>query len=83
MSFCADHDKLSKIDDKVNTNFRGLNVPEDGVKRESFTILSTDYLLAYESKYYRPVYVDNSAYKIVNMQMTNFFDNNLFESDES
>ena len=52
MPFCADHDKLSKIDDKVNTNFRGLNVPEDGVERESFTILSIDYLLAYESKHY-------------------------------
>ena len=83
MPFCADHDKLSKIDDKVNTNFRGLNVPEDGVERESFTILSIDYLLAYESKHYWPVYLDNSAYKIVNMEMTNFFDNNLFESDES
>ena len=52
MPFCADHDKLSKTDDKVNTNFRGLNVPEDGVERESFTILSIDYLLAYESKHY-------------------------------
>ena len=29
--------------DKVYTNFFGLNVPEDGVKCESFTIISIDY----------------------------------------
>ena len=32
--------------DKFSTNFPGLNVIEDGVKRGSFTVISIDSLLA-------------------------------------
>ena len=55
--------KTKKIiyDDKVFTIFRGLNVPEDGVECEFFTIISIDSLLVYESKYYLEVYLDNCA----------------------
>ena len=42
-------------------NFRGLNVPEDGVVCESFTIISIDSLLVYENKYFLQVYGDNCA----------------------
>ena len=31
--------------------FRDLNVPEDNVECESFTVISIGYLLVYESKY--------------------------------
>ena len=31
---------------KVNTSFCGLNVPEDGVGCESFTVISIDFLFA-------------------------------------
>ena len=48
--------KIRTYGDKVYTNFRGLNVPEDGKKCESFTIISIDSLLVYESKYYLIVY---------------------------
>ena len=44
--------KIRTNDDKVYTDFRGLNVPEDGVECKSFTINSTDSLLVYENKYY-------------------------------
>ena len=43
-------------------------VPEDGVKYEFFTIISTDALIIYESKYLQG-YLDNCAYKVVNTQM--------------
>ena len=33
-----------------------INLPEDGVACESFTIVSIDSLLAYENKYYLQVY---------------------------
>ena len=33
-------------------NFCGLNVPEDDTECESFTIISVDYLLVCENKYY-------------------------------
>ena len=36
---------------KVYTNVCGLNVIEDDIKCESFTVISIDYLLVYESKY--------------------------------
>ena len=56
--------------DQIYTNFCGLNVPEDVVECESFTIIiSIDSLLVYENKYYLQLYLDNCAYKLVNTQM--------------
>ena len=34
--------------DKVYTNFRGLNVPEDDIECESFIVISIDSLLVYK-----------------------------------
>ena len=39
-------------------------------------------LLAYESKYYLQVYLDNCAYKIVKTQMLDYLGENLFETDK-
>ena len=71
--------KIRTYGDKVYTNFRGLNVPEDDIECESFTVISIDSLLVYENKYYLQVYLDNCAYKIVNKQMTDYLDENIFE----
>ena len=43
---------IKTFDDKVYTNFRGLNVSETDIKCESFTVISIDYLLVYDKKYY-------------------------------
>ena len=37
--------KIRTNSDNVHTNFRGLNVPEDDIECESFTVISIDYLL--------------------------------------
>ena len=55
-----------------------LNVPEDDIESEYFTAISIDSLLVYEDKYYLQVYLDNCAYKLVNKQMTDYLDENLF-----
>ena len=68
--------KIKTYGDKVYTNFRGLNMPEDC---ESFTVISIDSLLVYDSKYYLQVYLDNCTYRIANKQMTDYPDENLFE----
>ena len=52
-------------------------MPEDDIECESFTVISIDSLLAHENK----LYLDNCAYKIANKQMTDYLDDNLFESD--
>ena len=52
--------------DNVYTKFRGLNVKEDDIECKSFTVISIDSLLVYESKCYLQVYLDNCAYKVVN-----------------
>ena len=57
--------KIKTYGDKVYTNFCALNVPHVDIKSESFTIISIDSSLIYESKYYLQVYLDNCAYKIV------------------
>ena len=61
--------KIRTNGDKAYTNFRGLNVPEDDVEWESFTIISIDSSLVYENKYHLQVYLDNYAYKIVSTEM--------------
>ena len=71
--------KMRTFSDKVYTNFRGLNVPEDNIECESFTVISIDFLLVFDKKYYLHVYLDNCAYKTVNKQMADFLDENLFE----
>ena len=71
--------KIRTYRDKVYTNFRGLNVPEDDIKCESFTVIPIDSLLAYKNEYYLQVYLDNYAYKISNKKMTDYLDDNLFE----
>ena len=45
------------------------------------TIISSDSLLAYRNKYYLQVYLDNCAQKIANKQITDFLDDNLFETN--
>ena len=40
--------KIRTYGDKVYTNFRGLNVPEDDTEFESFTIISIDFLFVYK-----------------------------------
>ena len=74
--------KRSTYGDKVYTNFRGVNVPEDDMAYKSFTAISIDYLLGYENKYYLQVYLDNCAYKIVGKQIIDYLRENLFETDE-
>ena len=44
--------KIRTHGDKVYTNFRDLNIPEDDIECESFTVISVDSLLVYEKKYY-------------------------------
>ena len=44
--------KIRTYGEKVYTNFLGLNMLEDGVKWESFTIISIVSFLIYENKYY-------------------------------
>ena len=39
--------KIRAQGNKVETNFHGLNVPEDDIKCESFTVISIDSLLVY------------------------------------
>ena len=71
--------KIRTYDDKVYTNFHGLNVPENDIKCKSFTVISIDSLLVYENKYCLQVYLDNCTCKIINKQMTDYLDENLFE----
>ena len=66
--------KIRTCGDRVYTNFRGLDVPEDDMEWEYFTVISIDSLLVYEKKYYLQVYLNNYAYKIVNKQMADCLD---------
>ena len=71
--------KIRTYSNKVYTNFRGLNVPEDYIECESFTVISFDSLLVYKNKYYLLVYLDNYAYKIINRWMIDYFDEILLK----
>ena len=71
--------KIRPYVDKIYSNFRGLNVPEDDTESESFTVISIDFLLVYDKTYYPQVFLDNCAHKITNKQMTNYLDEFRFE----
>ena len=43
--------KIRTYGHNVYTNFRDVNVAEDNVECESFTVISIDSLLVYENKY--------------------------------
>ena len=49
---------------------------------ESCTIISIDSLLVYKDKYYLQVYLDNCPYKIVDKQIADYLNDNLFEPHE-
>ena len=65
----------------IFTNFCSLNVPEDGVECESFTVISIDSLLFYKKNYLQ-VLLDICAYKIVDTQKIDYLDDNHFGADE-
>ena len=62
--------KIRTHDDKVYTNFCGLNVPEYGVECEPFTTSSIDFYLFVKKKNYLQVHLYNCAYEIVDKPMT-------------
>ena len=70
--------KIRTYSDKVYTNFFDLNVPGDNMECKISTVIS-DFLLVYQSKYYLQVYLDNCAYRIIDKQMIDYLDENLFE----
>ena len=57
-------------------------MPKDDVERESFLIISMNFLLVYENKHYLQVYLDNCAYKTLNIEILGYLDDNLFGTDE-
>ena len=67
--------KTRTYGDKVYTNFCGLNVPEDDIECESFTVISIDSLLKYKNKYYLQVYLDKMCLEIANKQMADYLIN--------
>ena len=50
-------------------------MPEDDIEYESFTVVSIDSLLVYDKKHHLQVF----AYKILDKQITDYLDENLFE----
>ena len=69
--------KIKAYGGKAYTNVRSLNVPEDDIECESFTVISIDSLLVYENKYYLQVYFNNFAYTVVDKRMTDYFGNSF------
>ena len=58
-------------------------MPEEDIECGSFTVISIDSLFAYEKNYYLLLYFNNCAYKIVDKEMADYLDDNLFESYEN
>ena len=53
--------KKRTFGDKVYLNFPGLNVQEDDIECESFTLISIDSVFVYNKKYYLQAHLDNCA----------------------
>ena len=48
----------------------------------SFTVISGNSLLVYKNRYYLQVYLDNCVHKIIDKQITDYLEDNLFETYE-
>ena len=46
------------------------------------SFISINSSLVYENRYYRQVFLDNCAYKMVSKQMTAYLDFNLLKTDK-
>ena len=57
--------KVRTYGDKFCTNFRGLNVADDYIECEFFTVIFIDSLHVDENKNYVQVYLDNCAYSTI------------------
>ena len=70
--------EIKRYSNKVYNKFSNLTVQEKEVECTSLTITSIYSLLAYYNKYYMQVYLDNSAYNIVNTGMLGYLNDNRF-----
>ena len=61
--------KIKTYFDKVYTNFCGLHLPVDDIECESFTVISNDFLILYENKYFLQLYLEYYTYKVIHKQM--------------
>ena len=75
--------KLRTYGSNIYTNFGGLNVLEGDIKSESFTVISTDFLLVYGNECYFQIYLDNYTYKTVGKWMIYYLGETLFKTDEN
>ena len=70
--------KIRTCGDRIYTNLSGLNLPENGVECESFTVISIDFLLIYGKKYCLQVYLDSPAFNTVHTEMLDHLEDNIF-----
>ena len=56
--------KIRTWHDRFYTKFHGLNVPEDDIECESFTVIPVVSCIVSKNKYYLQVYFDNCTFKI-------------------
>ena len=52
------------------------------MESESFTVISVDFLLLHKNKYYLQMHLDNCAGKIVDQEMLDYLEDNIFKTDE-
>ena len=58
-------------------------MPDDGIKCESFTVISVYSLLVNNSKYYLKVYWDSCSYKIIGKKKDRLSWYNAFNADDN
>ena len=75
----TEKNKIKIYGDNVYTNFRGLNMSENDIECESFTVISINSLLVYKNKYYLQIHLDTCSNEIAKKQITDYLNDNLFE----
>ena len=72
--------KIRTYGDRLYANFHDINVPEDDIECKSFPVISIGSSLVYQNKYYLQVYLENCAYRVIDNQMIDYLDENIFEN---
>ena len=83
--------KITTYSKKVYTNFRGLNVTDNDIEYEYFTVISIGFLQVFENKYYLQInlfrqlhiYYYHRIFSLLKSVFFYFFCFNIYKLDDS
>ena len=69
--------KIKVYQDKVNTNFQGKEVPKENAPYDCLLLITLNFVIRANKKYYPQTLLDECKYKIIKNKMKNLINDDL------